>query len=480
MSSTIVLVADQQELHAPLSRRLEDQDHSVFVVKDIPEALLYLRDPACTASVVVFHMAMRRQQDALTLSEICSFRPYMHVILMADKTRGTSGEGLVPHGNIRTMQRPVNPQELFQVVQEAVASADMQLDRKHAAEQMEPAIENGDPGPAIFSPQFLMRVGMADVPVLLHGETGVGKEVMARKLCAYSPRAQKPFFKLNCAALPSELVESELFGYEKGAFTGAAVDKPGKFEIAQGGTILLDEIGDMDIRLQAKLLQVLQDGEIQPLGSRKTLKLNVRVLAATHRDLRRAIEVGAFREDLYYRLNVVSIVIPPLRERREEILPLAEKLLLRHMRPGMPEPVLSESFRNLMMHYDWPGNVRELENLMRRFLVYQNESMIAGDLEMAIAQSKSKARPVLPTAVDIPEPPRSSNAVHTPISSMDHLAEVSRQAEAKLLLDALEVTHWNRRQAAARLNLDYKAFLYKLQKLGIVEKREKAEVQQPA
>jgi DNA-binding NtrC family response regulator len=482
MPSTIVLVADQQELHAPLSRRLEDQDHSVFVVKDIPEALLYLRDPACTASVVVFHLAMRRQQDAMTLSEICSFRPYLQVILMADKAKNGSSDAPVPHGNVRVLQRPVNPQELFQVIQDAVEAADGLLDKKLGEENIQLAAENGDGGLSMFSTPFLMRVGMADVPVLLHGETGVGKEVMARKLCAYSPRAQKPFLKLNCAALPSELVESELFGYEKGAFTGAAIDKPGKFEIAQGGTILLDEIGDMDIRLQAKLLQVLQDGEVQPLGSRKTLKLNVRVLAATHRDLRRAIELGTFREDLYYRLNVVSIVIPPLRERRDEILPLAEKLLLKHMRPGMPEPVLSESFKNLLLHYDWPGNVRELENLMRRFLVYQNESMIAGDLELAIGQSKSKSRPVLPPAGEIPElkpaPPAPQSA--SPLSSMDHLAEVSRQAEARLLLEALEVTHWNRRQAAARLNLDYKAFLYKLQKLGIVEKREKAEVPQTA
>jgi two-component system response regulator AtoC len=483
MSSTIVLVADQQEVNAPLSRRLEDQDHSVFVVKDIPEALLYLRDPACTASVVVFQQAMRRQQDAMTLAEICSFRPYLQIILLAEKGKSPLGEIPVPHANIRILQRPVNPQDLFQVVQDAVSAVDALLDKKQSAVDLDLTSENNDSGLPMFTTPFLMRVGMADVPVLLHGETGVGKEVMARKLCAYSPRAQKPFLKLNCAALPSELVESELFGYEKGAFTGAAIDKPGKFEIAQGGTILLDEIGDMDIRLQAKLLQVLQDGEVQPLGSRKTLKLNVRVLAATHRDLRRAIELGTFREDLYYRLNVVSIVIPPLRERRDEIIPLAEKLLRRHLRAGIPEPVLTEAFRNLMLQYDWPGNVRELENLMRRLLVYQNESMIAGDLEMAIAQSKSRSRPVLSQtgeASEAVQPAAAQQPTASQISSMDHLAEVSRQAEAKLLLDALEATHWNRRQAAARLNLDYKAFLYKLQKLGIVEKREKAEVSQTA
>ena len=181
----------------------------------------------------------------------------------------------------------------------------------------------------------MRRVGRSDVPVLLHGETGAGKEVMARKLWAYSNRVGKPFLKLNCAALPSELIESELFGYEKGAFTGAMVDKPGKFELAQDGTILLDEIGDMDTRLQAKLLQVLQDGEIQPLGSSRVINVNVRIMAATHRDLHAAIAQGTFRDDLYYRLSVINITIPPLRERRDEIIPLAEKLLLRHVGPGV-------------------------------------------------------------------------------------------------------------------------------------------------
>ncbi len=313
----------------------------------------------------------------------------------------------------------------------------------------------------LFSTTFLTRVGMADVPVLLHGETGVGKEVVARRLCAYSPRAHKPFLKLNCAALPSELVESELFGYEKGAFTGAVIDKPGKFEIAQGGTILLDEIGDMDIRLQAKLLQVLQDGEIQPLGSNRTVKVNVRVLAATHRDLKRAIEQGNFREDLYYRLNVINIVIPPLRERKSEIMPLAEILLNRHTRPGVVVPEITEELRRTMLEYHWPGNVRELENIMRRFLVYQNASMLAAELTQAV------------TCPATPKPVAALNhhrTVHVETSSIDRLAEQSRQAESKLLLEALDATRWNRRQAAAKLNLEYRAFLYKLQKYGIAEK----------
>ncbi|MGC1297067.1 MAG: sigma-54 dependent transcriptional regulator, partial [Alloacidobacterium sp.] len=355
---------------------------------------------------------------------------------------------------------------LIQAVQQAASTAGILAEKTQQEGRSAGAEDSIGGGSPLFSTAFLTRVGMADVPVLLHGETGVGKEVMARRLCAYSPRAHKPFLKLNCAALPSELVESELFGYEKGAFTGAVVDKPGKFEIAQGGTILLDEIGDMDVRLQAKLLQVLQDGEIQPLGSNRTVRVDVRVLAATHCDLRRAIEKGTFREDLYYRLNVINIVIPPLRERKNEIMPLADTLLRRHMRPGAAMPEITGELQQSMLEYHWPGNVRELENIMRRFLVYQDSSMLADELAQTVTCSAPK--PVAATS-DHRVLSRGNG------SSMDRLAEQSRMAESRLLLEALEATRWNRRQAAARLNLEYRAFLYKLQKYGIADKREKAE-----
>jgi DNA-binding NtrC family response regulator len=318
----------------------------------------------------------------------------------------------------------------------------------------------------LYDDEFLRRVGRSDVPVLLHGETGAGKEVMARKLWAYSNRVGKPFLKLNCAALPSELIESELFGYEKGAFTGAMVDKPGKFELAQDGTILLDEIGDMDTRLQAKLLQVLQDGEIQPLGSSRVINVNVRIMAATHRDLQAAIAQGTFRDDLYYRLSVINITIPPLRERRDEIIPLAEKLLSRHVGPGCSAPTIPEMLRRAMLAHSWPGNVRELENVMRRFLVYQDAGLLTAELTDSCDPPKLRLA-VAKTPV-APRAPVSGGRV-----SFDHFAEISRTAESKLLLDTLESVRWNRRQAALELNIDYKALLYKLQKHGIVESKAK-------
>ena len=340
-----------------------------------------------------------------------------------------------------------------------------------------------------YSEEFLKRVGMAEVPVLLSGETGVGKEVMARRLCAYSPRADKPFLKLNCAALPSELAESELFGSVKGAFTGATADRQGRFETAQGGTILLDEIGDMDLKLQTKLLQVLQDGEIQPLGSNRTIQVNVRVMAATHRDLTRAIQDGTFREDLYYRLNVIKIVIPALRQRREEILPLAEMLLQRHTPKGQKPPAIREPLKRFLLEYRWPGNVRELENVMRRFLVYQDSALLiqelvdgAEELRSGLSLAKVASFPESHSVVaKIQAESDSQNegaATNQPErvdrpDRLDRLAEASRMAETELLLDALEANRWNRRQAAASLQIEYKAFLYKLQKYGIVESKSK-------
>ena len=464
-----VVVGEHRDVHACLNQGFGERDYSLLSLKDIPEAVLYLRDPACTASVALFcNVTMRREQDFNVLSEISAIHPHLQILLLPENSRSLPIDLPVRNGNIRMLSKPASMDDLVETVQNSVSTAAILTEKAKQNEKDSESEESIGGTLPLFSTAFLTRVGMADVPVLLHGETGVGKEVMARRLCAYSPRAHKPFLKLNCAALPSELVESELFGYEKGAFTGAVIDKPGKFEIAQGGTILLDEIGDMDIRLQAKLLQVLQDGEIQPLGGNRTVKVNVRVLAATHRDLRRAIEQGTFREDLYYRLNVINIVIPPLRDRKSEILPLAEVLLGRHLRPGAVMPEITTELQQAMMEYHWPGNVRELENIMRRFLVYQSSSMLIEELMNTVPCSA-------------PKPVATSNHYRhmdgDNSSSIDRLAEKSRQAESKLLLEALEATRWNRRQAAVRLNLEYRAFLYKLQKYGIADKREKSEAE---
>ncbi len=307
---------------------------------------------------------------------------------------------------------------------------------------------------------LLQQVGLSDVPVLLQGETGVGKEVLARQLHSHSTRSKNQFLKLNCAAMPPELVESELFGYERGAFTGAFKDRPGKFEVARGGTILLDEIGDMDVRLQAKLLQVLQDSEFQRLGSSETVHVDVRIMAATHRDLKKAIRDGNFREDLYYRLNVINIYVPPLRERKDEIAWLADYFLKKHATPNMTAPAMTQGLHQALLAHDWPGNVRELENMMRKFLVLRQPRIIIDELRSLASGEEETTSAVGELSGD---PARGA-------SILERVQQSKQKEETEAIMAALATAHWNRKHAAQLLNLDYKAFLYKMKKLGIESK----------
>jgi two-component system response regulator AtoC len=301
----------------------------------------------------------------------------------------------------------------------------------------------------------LNQVADSDTPVLLRGESGVGKEVLARKIHLNSPRSAKPFIKLNCAALPSELLETELFGHERGAFTGADQAKPGIFELAEGGTILLDEIGDMDVRLQAKLLQVLQDHEFRRVGGKELLRVNVRILSATHRDLEQRIVDGDFREDLFYRLNVIAIRIPPLRERREEILPLARSFWNKYGAERAGSPEIPALLQKALLDYHWPGNIRELENVVRRFLVLENADAIATELRRVRRPGKSAGR----------EAPAPSATIRR--GALAEVEAAGREAETQLILSALHSARWNRRKAAVALNIDYRSLLYKIKKLSI-------------
>jgi two-component system response regulator AtoC len=307
---------------------------------------------------------------------------------------------------------------------------------------------------------ILEQVSPFDVPVLIQGETGSGKEIVARMLHARSRRCNKTFLKLNCAALPAELIESELFGYERGAFTGANKSTPGKFELANGGTIFLDEIGDMDVSLQAKLLQVLQDREYLPLGAREPIRVDVRIIAATHRDLEEAIEAGQFREDLYYRLDVFNIKVPPLRERKEDILELAQVLLERHSIPDRAIPEVTPLLEEALLTHTWPGNVRELENLMRRFLICADPTVLEAELWRRMSQHR--------TAAEVEAAPKSKMAASkTGPPSIKTLRQDRDAEEARVILSVLSSTRWNRKQAARKLGMDYKALLYRMKRLGI-------------
>jgi two-component system, NtrC family, response regulator AtoC len=289
------------------------------------------------------------------------------------------------------------------------------------------------------------RVADQDVPILILGESGVGKEVVARYIHAQSKRRSEPFIKINCAALPRDLLESELFGYDRGAFTGAHTDKPGKFELAESGSILLDEIGELDPALHAKLLHVLQDGEYTRLGGRRNIKVRARVLASTNANLEEAVARGEFRADLYFRLNVIRLEIPPLRERPEDI-PLYCNYIIEKYRDRYNSKV-TQLPRDLMLafsKYYWPGNVRELENHIKRHL-------ILGDLDQAPLEFDS-------------QPPSEANNREELVSLKALAANAAEHAEREAVLKALEQTQWNRKKAATVLGICYKALLNKLKK----------------
>jgi len=324
---------------------------------------------------------------------------------------------------------------------------------------------------------LLERISDTDVPVLLLGESGTGKEVFAREIHQRSRRRGEPFIKVNCAALPAELLESELFGHEKGAFTGATAEKPGKFELADRGTIFLDEIGEMANRLQAKLLQVLQDEEFFRVGGKRSVRVDARVVVATNRDLEREIQEGTFREDLYYRLNVVAIRLPPLRERKEDIIPLVEHFLrkygkrYRRAQADLPADVLSA-----FLDHSWPGNVRELENMVRSLVVLKDPVMVLDELRIAPRGTGGAPGPAAaPAEVEAPEPPP-PRPPELELSLKDIGKRAAMVAEREAILSMLQRTGWNKRRAAAKLKISYKALLYKIKDTGIVDPRSSAEL----
>lgn len=305
--------------------------------------------------------------------------------------------------------------------------------------------------------EIIDQIADTDVTVLIQGESGVGKEVVARSIHLNSFRRERPFVKVNCAALPQELLESELFGYEKGAFTGAYRQKPGKFEVANGGTVFLDEISEISLSLQGKLLQVLQDREFSRLGGKKDIRVDVRVLVATNKNMEEGVKSGRFREDLYYRLNVVNITIPPLRERREEIPIFVEYFLDKFSKKYQKRVIsLSDKMINALSQHRWSGNVRELENVIQRFIVLGNEKAIIEELTPAIQEDAipGNNKKIIPAKKVWP----SLKEVHQ---------EALKKAECETILKALEMTNWNRKKAADILSISYKALLYKIKETGL-------------
>jgi two-component system, NtrC family, response regulator AtoC len=475
---TILLGEDDLEVRSYLETALTCQGYKVELAQDGDEVLACLRANEGPISAILLDIIMPRRDGFEALKEIRRSNKDIPVIILSGASSPLNIVEAMKNGANDFVPKPVNPEDLRRVLQTALATR---------YPEPPPAPEPAPAGKRVFfsaTPSMRVlqnvvnQVGWSDVPVLIQGETGVGKEIFARELHAQSPRAKKPFLKLNCAALPSELVESELFGYERGAFTGAFQKKPGYFELANGGTLLLDEIGDMDFKLQSKLLQVLQDQEFQRLGGKDTVTVNVRIIAATHRDLIGAMAQNGFREDLYHRLNVIGLRIPPLRERRQDILALAEFFIKKHTPPGGAPLTLTDSVKELLLAYHWPGNIRELENVIRQHLILRNVGLLCHDLRSRMERRYIDDRVPAPPqpAEPLPtEPQRQFDAPAIPMSVnlsdtakvLQELAKAKQDAERTAILAALKSTRWNRKQAAQLLNIDYKALLYKMKKLSV-------------
>ena len=302
-------------------------------------------------------------------------------------------------------------------------------------------------------------VAQANVPVLITGENGTGKEILARIIHHQSSCANAPFVKVNCPAIPGTLLESELFGYERGAFTGAYSPKPGRVEMADQGTLFLDEIGEMDISIQAKLLQLLQDGQFCPIGAQQEKKVEVRVICATNRDLEAEIAAGRFRQDLFYRINVVHIQAPALRHRAQDIPALAKYFIETYAQRFSVRPRnLRTELLDMMQAFSWPGNIRQLENLMKRYVILGNEEAISSEL---VSRNGDCFDPVIPSDGKIALKQTTRDAV--------------RELERRIIIKVLQAHNWNRKKAAKAMSISYRALLYKIEETGITSSKAKSQ-----
>ena len=450
----ILLVDDEPSVLRYTKTLLEIENYSVETASSGEEAIQRInRGPA--PNLIVLDLVMPGMDGLETLENCKKVNPQQKVVMMSCVSDTNKVVQAIKLGASDYLTKPFQPPQLKGAIRRALESTS-QASAQAAAYSVKGTelVENLDDDLFFLAASPVMKqiraqialIAKVDVPVLLLGESGVGKEILARLIHKMSIRAHRPMVKVNCAALPAELLESELFGYEAGAFTGASKQKPGKFELAHKGTILLDEIGEMSAPLQAKLLHVLQDGQFSRLGGRANITADARILAATNIDVQQAIAERRLREDLYYRLNAFTMTVPPLRERREEI-----PLLLTHFMNNLAQKfgknplVISERLVQECLRYHWPGNLRELGNFVKRYLVLENETL-------AIDELQTKAR--------------SDEIELTPSSARGGLKAMVRSlkddAEAKEIQRVLESANWNRKQAATQLNISYKALLYKI------------------
>jgi two-component system, NtrC family, response regulator AtoC len=463
---SILIADDEESIRHVLTVLLADRGYEVRAVKDGEEALRELASREYDALVTDVRMP---KMDGLSLVRAAqAAAPDTTIIVMSAYGSHDLAIEAMKAGAYDYLGKPFRPDEVLLVLRKAE-----ERERLRAANRvLRREIESSRGGVQLIAEGNAMRevlrlvgkVANTRATVLITGESGTGKERVARTLHELSPRAERPFVAINCGAIPAGLIESELFGHVKGAFTGAQTGKRGLFEEADGGTLLLDEVGDLPPQLQVSLLRVLQEGEIRRVGDTRPMKIDVRVLAATHRDLLSEVREGRFREDLYYRLNVVALQLPPLRERTDEIELLAEHFIARHAaRLGVPEKRLSPAALERLLSWHWPGNVREMENALERALLLSEDDLI-----------EPRAFPEAIAAGTLPSPSAAPAPANVPADGADggagedlSVKRAQRALEADLIRRALARTAGNRTRAAEMLELSPRALLYKIREYGL-------------
>jgi two-component system response regulator AtoC len=465
----VLVVDDDAGVREYLETLVSRRGYQVAAYPTGEEALRHLEQHS--PDLVTLDVVLPGMDGLETLQRIKQKLPDVPVVMLSGHGQARTIVEAMRLGATDFLRKPFEVEELELAFQKALEKRALKEEvaklRGRARNEAEMMILGGDTPKMREVREIIEQVSDTDITVLIRGESGTGKEVVARALYQLSARRDRPFVKVNCAALPSELLESELFGFEKGAFTGAQKRKLGKFEYANQGTIFLDEISEMHPSLQAKLLQVLQDGEFSRLGGESDVRVDTRVIAATNRNLEEAVRDGAFREDLYYRLNVVTVNLPPLRERTDAVPLLVDHFLQKYNEQYHKEfGHLSDATLNAFLEYEWPGNVRELENMVKRIVVLGNEQTVVEEILRERTTLEKRREPLVDfetLGADL------QNGDGIDLKAIAKRA--AQMAEKRVIERVLEQTRWNRKETAARLQISYKALLYKMRESNLSPSR---------
>jgi two-component system nitrogen regulation response regulator GlnG len=470
---TVLIADDDRSIRTVLTQALGRSGYQVRSTGNAATLWRWVEDGE--GDLVITDVVMPDENGLDLIPRIKRIRPELRIVVMSAQSTLITAVKAAQRGAFEYLPKPFDLKELLSVVGRALAVPSdivVHAPEPHDSDERLPLIGRSPAMQEIY--RTIARLTTADLTVMINGESGTGKELVARALHDYGKRRGGPFVAINMAAIPRELIESELFGHERGAFTGATNRSQGRFEQAAGGTLFLDEIGDMPPEAQTRLLRVLQEGEFTSVGGRQPIRANVRIIAATHRDLRSAIRQGQFREDLFYRLNVVPVRLPPLRERTEDIAPLARHFLERARVDGLPSKMLDQGALDRLRLYGWPGNVRELENLMRRLAALCPEETITAEvvgaevLEAAPAQEAPSAAGPEPLARAVERHIRQFLAAHDDgLVSSDIYDRVIAEVERPLIQMTLAATRGNQIKAASMLGLNRNTLRKKIRDLEI-------------